>query len=255
MVADFDISSLKVQVRGRPVISASAELVHGHFHDLADLADSIREGFGSKGDWCEVGPDLHTVTWGDAEIRLRPAEGLAAWRADYFQAGWLGRFDKVPEERRVDVARYVDRAADLTEGLLQASDLRAAAASGGLPAADRLVRRHVQLIDERYAALDHLVSDLLTDEGRLPAWALDVVHCQADDLNMAREWLGSAVVEFHHGTAGQRPVTIFGGVQFEFTNFLLNLVPTQGMGSCSHQDCAADAEATEREVLAPVGGR
>ncbi|MFF8387743.1 hypothetical protein ACF053_29455 [Streptomyces kanasensis] len=226
MLADLDISRLRLQVRGLPVLSASAELVRGHFHDLEDLTDSIREGFGPGGSWCEVGQDLHTVTQGDAEIRLRQREDGSAWHADYFQAGWLsGRFDGVPAERRLDVASYVDRTDALTEGLLQASDLRAAAAEGGFPAVDRLVRHHVRLADERYAALDDLVSNLVTNEGRLPGWALNLVHREADDLNATREWMTNAVVEYHHGTAGKRPDTIFGGIQFDFTHFLFNLVP------------------------------
>ncbi|MFF3403495.1 hypothetical protein ACFYW6_33990 [Streptomyces sp. NPDC002659] len=192
---------------------------------MEELRSDIAEGFGSDEQWCEVGNDLHTVSIGDAEIRLRLQPDTASWHADLFGAGWDSfQYACVPAERRAAVAVYVDRMKELTEGLVQESDLRGAAAEGGFPAVDRLVRRHVGLLDERYAALDSLHSALLTSAGVLPDWAQEFVRSEAEDLNTAREWLTSAVVAYHHGSAGQRPDTLFGGICFWFSTGSVNLV-------------------------------
>ncbi|MFF0561735.1 hypothetical protein [Streptomyces sp. NPDC004266] len=218
---------MHLSIRHRPVLTASSELVRAHGHDLEDLRLSVTEGFGPGADWCEVDEELHTITMGDAEIRLRPRPDTPAWHAEYFPAGWGSRFEHVPLERRTDIAAYVDRTYDLVEGLLQECDLRAAASEGGAVAVDRLVRTHIGLADERYAALDSLHSALLTPEGVLPDWALELIHIEAEGLNTTREWLTSAVVSYHHGTAGRRPVTIYGGVCFGFSEGAIDLVSPQ----------------------------
>lgn len=221
----IDISALSLSLRHRPVLSASSDLVRSRDDSLEELRSDIAEAFGPDEKWCQVGNDLHTVSIGDSVIRLRLQPDTASWHADLFGAGWDNfEYACVPAERRAEVAAYVDRTKDLTEGLVQASDLRAAAAEGGFPAVDRLVRRHVGLLDERYAALDSLHSALLTSAGALPEWALEFVRSEAEDLNTAREWLTSAVVAYHHGSAGQRPDTLFGGVCFWFSASSVNLV-------------------------------
>lgn len=222
--AAIDISPLDLIVLHRPVLSVSSELLHAHCGDLEELRLSIAEGFGTSSEWCKVGEDLHTVTAGDAEIRLRPRADTPAWDADYFHAGWSGTYAEVPADRRAPMAAYVDRLHDLDVSLLQASDLRAAAANGGASAVDQLVRRHVSRADARHAALDGLISALINPDGTLPNWAEDLVHREVDDLNMIREWLTSAVLAYHHGTAGLRPDTVFGGVRYDFACGSVNLV-------------------------------
>ncbi|MFF8022225.1 hypothetical protein ACFZDJ_14080 [Streptomyces sp. NPDC007896] len=221
----IDISVLDVAVRQRPVLTASPELVRGHGGDMDDLKLSIAEGFAPDGRWCEVGGDLHTISIGDAEIRLRRLPDTVAWHADYFNAGWCSsKYEHVPAEHRRTVAMHVDRAAGLFEGLLQEADLRTAAAQGGPRAVDELVRHHVYLADQRHEALDTLLRDLTAPDGTLPVWARTLLHEEAEDLNMTREWLGSAVLDYHHGSAGYRPTTIFGGICFEFSTGVINLV-------------------------------
>ncbi|MBK6017181.1 hypothetical protein [Streptomyces sp. MBT53] len=222
--AVIDISPLDLIVLHRPVLSTSSELLRAHGGDLEELRLSIAEGFGTSSEWCEVGDELHTVTAGDAETRLRPRANTPAWDADYFHAGWSSTYAEVPADRRALMAVYVDRLHDLDVSLLQEPDLRAAAADGGASAVDRLVRRHVSRADERHAALDGLISALINPDGILPNWAQDLVHREVDDLNMTREWLTSAVVAYHHGTAGRRPDTVFGGIRYDFACGSVNLV-------------------------------
>ncbi|MEU1377943.1 hypothetical protein ABZ442_30465 [Streptomyces triculaminicus] len=213
-----DVSALGLVFRHRPVVSASLDLTRAHA-DMEELGISITAGFGPLGEWCEVGNDLHTVTSGDWEIRLRLEPHTAAWHADYFGAAWGSgaKFEGVPAEYRVEVAAYVDRLEEVEEALLQEATLRAAAADGGPAAVDALVRHRVVLLDEQFAVLDRLHSVLITHAGTLPAWALQVVRREAEGLNSAREWLTSAVTAYHHGSAGRRPDTLFGGVVFEFS--------------------------------------
>ncbi|MGP3951228.1 hypothetical protein [Streptomyces sp. 7N604] len=225
VAAIIDISALNLSVGHRPVISASSDLVRARSGSLEEVRCAIAEGFGPDGEWCYVGNDLHTVSIGDAEIRLRLQSDTASWHADYFGAGWeSSRYACVPAERRAEIAVYVDCTKGLKAGLVQESDLRAAAAEGGFPAVDRLVRRHIALMDEWYAALDSLHGALLTSAGALPAWALEFVRGEGEDLNSAREWLTSAVVDYHHGTAGRRPDTLFGGVCFVFSTGSVDLL-------------------------------
>ncbi len=221
----IDISALNVAVRQRPVLTASHELVRSHGSDMGEIKLSIAEGFGPDGTWCEVGDDLHTISIGDAEIRLHPLADTVGWHADYFNAGWhSSKYESVPPEYRPIVAAYVDRVADLFDGLLQEADLREAAAEGGPRAVDALVRRQVHLADQRHEALDALLRSLNASDGALPAWARTLLHDEAEHLNMTREWLGSAAVAYHHGSAGHRPTTIFGGICFEFSTGTVDLV-------------------------------
>ncbi|MFD6989277.1 hypothetical protein [Streptomyces sp. NPDC059943] len=228
----IDISALALSFRDHPIATASTELVDSHGGDLEDLACAISESFTPEGEWCRVENDFHTVTMGSAETRLRLREETAAWHADLFHAGWQTHpYQDVPEEHRVHAAAYVDRTHELVVGLLQVSDLREAAGEGGFPVVDQLVRRHLGLLEERYAALDDLHSALTNDTGRLPEWAWTLVRHEAEDLHMAREWVCSAVVTYHHGTAGPRPDMIFGGICYPFSAGAVDLTlpePFQG---------------------------
>lgn len=72
---------------------------------------------------------------------------------------------------------------------------------------------------------------MINDTGRLPGWAWTLVRNEAEDLHMAREWLTSAVVTYHHGTAGPRPDMIFGGICYPFSGGAVDLTrpePFQG---------------------------
>jgi len=112
----------------------------------------------------------------------------------------------------------VDRKHELRERCVQESDLREAAGAGGAPAVERLVRYHRDVLDRQYAALDTLLSDLVTSEGRLPAWAREVMHAEVQEHHMRREWLGSAVIAYLcGGSAGRRPDLVFGGVRYDFS--------------------------------------
>ncbi|MEU0845713.1 hypothetical protein ABZ370_40545 [Streptomyces sp. NPDC005962] len=184
--------------------------------DLDELRDCLLEHFSPVG-YCEVGSDLHTVTLGSAETRLRSRPDDASWHADLFHAGWLDSpYKSVPTDYRRQVAAYVDRAHELNEGCLQESDLREAAGEGGAPAVERLVRRHREVLDQHYAALDTLVGDLVAPDGRLFPWARGLVHDEVQTHHMRREWLGSAAIAYLSGSSGQRPDTLFGGVRYDF---------------------------------------
>ncbi|MFJ7201632.1 MULTISPECIES: hypothetical protein [unclassified Streptomyces] len=208
-----DLSTLNLLVRGRPVASASTELFRGHGGRLDEVKETVEECFNSGGRWCEVSGDLHTISGGDGEIRLSLQSHGTAWYADYFDAAWGSRqYRTVPVESRTYVATYVDRTKTLRWGLLQESDLRKEAAEGGFSAVDRLVRDLVGLQDEWFAALDDLHGALLDSAGTLPAWAEQFLQEEAEELNTAREWLTSAVVAYHHGSAGRRPDTLYGRI-------------------------------------------
>ncbi|TXS63824.1 hypothetical protein EAO76_40530 [Streptomyces sp. sk2.1] len=136
-----------------------------------------------------------------------------AWHANYFDAAWgSSQYRTVPAESRADVATYVDRTRELRWGLLQESDLRKEAAEGGFAAVDRLVRDLVGLQDEWFAALDGLHGALRSAAGTLPSWAEQFLREEAEELSTAREWLTSAVLAYHHGTAGRRPDTLYGRI-------------------------------------------
>lgn len=214
----IDISQLSLVVHQRPVVSASEELVRSWANDLDDLKECVLEHFAPGANYCEVGKDLHSVTMGSVETRLRPRPGDASWHADFFHAGWCDSpFKDVPANYRPQVAAYVDRMHELGAGCVQESDLREAAGEGGAPAVERLVRYHRDVLDQQYAALDGLVGDLVTPQGQLPAWARELVHSQVQEHHMRREWLGSAAIGYLcGGSPGQRPDTIFGGVRYDF---------------------------------------
>ncbi|KUO22172.1 hypothetical protein [Streptomyces dysideae] len=214
----IDISHLSLVVHQRPVASASAELVKCWSGDMDELKECILEHFAPGASYCEVGNDLHSVTMGSAETRLRPRPGDASWHADLFHAGWHDfPYKDVPENYRRQVAAYVDRKYELHEGCVQESDLREAAGEGGAPAVERLVRYHRDVLDQQYAALDTLLNDLVTPEGRLSAWARELMHTEVQEHHMRREWLGSAVIAYLcGGSAGRRPDTIFGGIRYDF---------------------------------------
>ncbi|MFE3946203.1 hypothetical protein ACFXPV_30750 [Streptomyces sp. NPDC059118] len=205
-----DLSRLNLLVCGRPVASASTELFRGHDGRLEDVKETFEACFSPSSHWCEVNGDLHTISGGDAEIRLSLQLHGTAWYADYFDAAWGShQYRTVPVESRADVAMYVDRTKELRWGLLCESDLRKEAAEGGGAAVDCLVRYLVGLQDEWFAALDGLHDALLDPAGTLPAWAEQFLQEEAEDLSTAREWLTSAVLAYHHGTAGRRPDTLY----------------------------------------------
>ncbi|AQW48275.1 hypothetical protein ACIQPP_51055 [Streptomyces violaceusniger] len=213
-----DISHLRLVVHQRPVVSASAELARCWDGDLDELRDCLLEQFAPAGGYREVGGDLHTVTLGSAETRLRSGPDGASWQADLFHAGWLNSpYKGVPADYRRQVAAYVDRAHELDEGCLQESDLREAAGAGGAPAVERLVRCHRDVLDQHYAALDTLIGDLVAPDGRLFPWAWGLVHDEVQTHHMRREWLGSAAIGYLcGGSAGQRPDTLIGGIRYDF---------------------------------------
>ncbi|MGA5564326.1 hypothetical protein ACPCUV_24615 [Streptomyces platensis] len=212
-----DISHLRLVVHQRPVVSASAELTRCWAGDLGELRDCLLEQFAPVGNYCEVGSDLHTVTVGSAETRLRPRRDGASWHADLFHAGWLNYpYKSIPADYRRQVAAYVDRAHELDEGCLQESDLREAAGEGGAPAVERLVRGHRDALDQLYAALDALIDDLVAPDGVLFPWARALVHVEVQTHHMRREWLGSAAIGYLCGSAGQRPDTLFDGIRYDF---------------------------------------
>ncbi|UKY54970.1 hypothetical protein [Streptomyces inhibens] len=231
----IDISHLSLVVHQRPVVSASAELVRCWSGDLDELKECVLEHFAPSGGYCEVGNDLHSVTMGSAETRLRPGPDDASWHADLFHAGWHDfPYKDVPVNYRRQVADYVDRKHELREGCVQESDLREAAGEGGAPAVERLARYHRDVLDQQYAALDTLFSDLVTPKGKLPAWARKLAHAEVQEHHMRREWLGSAVIAYLcGGSAGRRPDTIFGGVRYDFTDGSLDLTrlaPVESQG-------------------------
>lgn len=213
-----DVSHLRMVIRQRPVATASAELVQCWSGDLEELKDSIQEYFAPGGDFCEVGEDLHSVTIGSAETRLKSTPDNESWHADLFHAGWQEHaYGDVPPGYRPQVAAFVDRKHALRQGCVQESDLREAAGEGGATAVERLVREHRDALDDLYAALDTLVSELITPEGKLPNWAHRLVLSEVQDHHMSREWLGSALIGYLcGGSAGARPDTVFGGIRYDF---------------------------------------
>lgn len=219
---DVDLSTRDLHIRGRLVVSASSELVRGHY-DLDELVETIEHSFADGRPWCEVGHELHTISNGEGEIRLTPL--LENWHADFFDAGWNSDgYAQVPAQSRPPVAAYVDAVHGLKPGLVQEMDLREAAADGGARAVDRLVRRQLGLLDARFDALDQLHGCLTGPTGRLPGWGQAFIRLEAEDLNAARENLSSAVLAFHHGSAGRRPDTLWGGIWFPFSTGAVNLV-------------------------------
>ncbi|MFF4647732.1 hypothetical protein [Streptomyces sp. NPDC001389] len=220
-----DLSSLGMTVRGLPVVSASEEITKCWGSATQELVEYVDEVFtGSQSQVAEVGAQLHTVGLGDVETRLRPWGEARAWHLDFFPAGWTNHpYDRVPAGRRAEVAAYTDMVAGALDSRLREGDLRAAAAEGGVAAVDRLVRARVERLDQRHAALDSLHSALLDETRHLPGWALDFLLYEVEDLNSDREWLGAAVVAYHHGSAGRRPENVFGGICYVFTEGAVDL--------------------------------
>ncbi|MEU8927575.1 hypothetical protein AB0D10_42845 [Kitasatospora sp. NPDC048545] len=93
---------------GRPILSVEQDLADSYRGSDLTVAEHLAELFVPDGDWCHVGPDVHSVTDGGAEVRLRST--AAGWRADSFDSGWgpLAEFGDVPAEHRHAVAVYVD---------------------------------------------------------------------------------------------------------------------------------------------------
>ncbi|MDJ0386009.1 hypothetical protein [Streptomyces sp. G-G2] len=253
-----DITALGLRVRGLPVISASQGMMKSWAHDLEGLAEDFEEIF-SGTQYAEVGSDLHQLGDGSAELRLRPWSGAQAWHLDLFLAGWSNHpYDGVPPERRVEVAAYTDQVAGLCDGRLRENDLRTAAANGGAAAVDRLVREQVERLDQRHGALDVLHGSLLDDDLRLPHWALNFMLHEIETLHGDREWLAAAVLTYHHGTAGNRPENVFGGIGFVFTHGSIDLArgnraQTAGgwaglMRAMAHEHNSDEATATQPAV-------
>ncbi|MEU4729549.1 hypothetical protein [Streptomyces sp. NPDC023588] len=255
-----DLSGLGMSVRGLPVISASQEIMRCYGSTPDELIEYVEEVF-SGSEWAEIGVELQSVGRGSVETRLRPWGDARAWHLDFFPASWTEHpYDRVPAGRRAEVAAYVDTVASILDGRLRESDLRAVAAEGGAAAVDRLVRGRVERLDQRHAALDALHGSLVDESLRLPRWALDFMLCEVETLNADREWLGAAVVAYHHGSAGRRPENVFGGVSFVFTAGAVDLARghrahTPGSGPAALEQLVRDAEAKEAGLRAcPDGG-
>ncbi|MEU5976354.1 hypothetical protein [Streptomyces sp. NPDC047315] len=221
----LDITSLNVFFDGRPVVSASAAVIRGFGGELDDLGEALREYFVEGASWCRVGDDVHTVTADEFEVRLSSSSGTSGWHVDHFHAGWCSPEGKlVPEDARPQYARYVDSKRRVRESCLEGEDLRAAAAKGGPPRVDELVRRHAARLAEWYDALDELLRAVTTASG-LPAWVKPVVRSELLDWHRTREYLTSAVLDYHHGDPGPRPDTVFGNLCFGFSTTAVELMP------------------------------
>lgn len=251
-----DVSGLGLSVRGLPVISASKEVMRCYGSDAEELIGYVDEVF-SGTEWAAVGAELHSVGRGSVETRLRPWKGTCAWHLDFFPAAWTEHpYDRIPAERRAEVAAYADQVAGLLDSRLRESDLRGAAAEGGAAAVDRLVRGRVERLDQRHAALDALHSSLVNENLRLPHWALNFMLYEVETLNADREWVGAAVVAYHHGSAGRRPENVFGGVSFVFTNGSVDLArghraQTAGSWPTVLEELVRDYEAKEAAAERP----
>ncbi|RZU37607.1 hypothetical protein EV284_2783 [Streptomyces sp. BK022] len=225
----LDITALNVAFNGLPVTSASVALVSGYFGDLDELGESLREYFADGASWCRVGNAVHTVSDGDAEVRLVPRSEVPTWHADYFRACWGSREGaRIPPEFRPQYASYVDRRQETRESCLRGQDLRAVAAKDGAGGVDKLVRHHQTQLAEWYAALDQLLCSLHTAEDPtedLPEWVTSVATDELLDWHRTREYLTSAVLEYHHGDSGPRPDTVFGNLRFDFSTVAVELVP------------------------------
>ncbi|MEU4507379.1 hypothetical protein [Streptomyces sp. NPDC024089] len=222
----LDITALNIEFAGLPVASASAALVKGFGGDLDELREALREYFADDASWCRIGNAVHTVTEGDAEVRLVPRSDVPTWHADYFQAGWKSREGtRIPPEFRLEYARYVDHRRKTRESCLQGEDLRAVAAKDGAGGVDKLVRHHQAQLAAWYAALDQLLSSVHTTEG-VPEWVTSMASDELLDWHRTREYLTSAVLEYHHGDTGPRPETVLGNLCFHFSTIAVELAPS-----------------------------
>ncbi|MFJ8980202.1 hypothetical protein [Streptomyces sp. NPDC102282] len=221
----LDITALNVSFADLPVSSASTAVVRGFGGDLDELEEALRECFADGASWCRVGNTIHTVAAGDAEMRLVPQSDTPNWHVDYFHASWGSHEGKrIPPECRLHYARYVDRRYKARESCLQGKDLRAVAAKDGPGGVDRLVRHHRAQLAEWYDALDDLLRSVQTAPD-LPEWAKAAAKDELLDWHRTREYLTSAVLEYHHGDAGPRPETVWGNLRFDFSTVSLELVP------------------------------
>nr|WSX75948.1 hypothetical protein OH826_20100 [Streptomyces sp. NBC_00899] len=220
-----DISALNCWFAEVPVSSASAELVRGSFGDLDGLGETLREVFADGASWCRVDLAVHTVTGDEAEVRLVPRSDEPTWHADYFHAGWRSTAGaRIPPEFRPQYAAYVDRRHETRESCLLGEDLRAVAAADGAGGVDKVVRHHCAQLAQWYDALDRLLLSARTGAG-LPEWATSTAKDELLDWHRTREYLTSAVLEYHHDDNGPRPETVWGNLNFHFSTGSVELVP------------------------------
>jgi hypothetical protein len=220
-----DITALNCSFAELPVSSASAELVRGSFGDLDDLGETLREVLADDASWCRVGLAVHTVTGDEAELRLVARSDAPTWHADYFHAGWRSaQGARIPPEFRPQYAAYVDRRHETRESCLQGENLRAVAATDGAGGVDNLVQHHRAQLAEWYDALDRLLQGVQSGAD-LPEWATATAKEELLDWHRTREYLTSAVLDYHHGDDGPRPETVFGNLSFHFSTGSVELVP------------------------------
>lgn len=127
--------------------------------------------------------------------------------------GWAARYGEIPAEYLPAVTTYITEGIGAIPDLfdqLDGQSLRQLAADvsaeGASPAAvvDQYVRAHLAYLDQWFTALDTLDSELRDGRGRLPDWAEPVTRGIALEIFAADTALKSAVIDYHHGSAGQR---------------------------------------------------
>ncbi|GGK30212.1 hypothetical protein GCM10011583_72620 [Streptomyces camponoticapitis] len=111
----------------------------------------------------------------------------------------------------------MDRRHAARECCLQGDDLRAVPGKGGAGAVDKLVRNHRPQLSEWYDALDHSLESVVQAAPDLPEWAVSVAKGELLDWHRTREYLTSAVLDYHHGDTGSRPETVFGNLRYHFS--------------------------------------
>ncbi|MGW1334557.1 hypothetical protein ACWD7B_09780 [Streptomyces rubiginosohelvolus] len=220
-----NIAFLNLSFADLAITSASTDVVRGFGGDLVELEEWVREGFADGASWCRIGNEAHTVSEGDAELRLVPRSDTPDWHLNYFHAGWESEEGKqIPPQYRLQYARYVDRRHEVREGCLTGKDLRVVAAKDGAEGVDLLVRHHRAQLTEWYKALDALLSSVESTPD-LPGWAKAVAKEELLNWHRTREYMTSAVMEYHHGDAGLRPETVWGNLRFDFSATSVDLVP------------------------------
>lgn len=224
---DVDLSALNFTLQGRPVVSASAELVHMWWDNMDEVEATLRGYFAEDAEWCRVGADIHTVTDGSCETRLTPRPDAPGWHAESVPVeGWASREGaRIPADCRWAYTRYADRRHAAREKCLEAADLRAAAATDGAAGIDQLVRHQQAQLAEWYAALDEFISSVHTAQ-EPPEWLGTVVREELVDWHRTREYLTSAVMEYHYGDVAPRPDTVWGNLLFMFSTAVCELAPT-----------------------------
>ncbi|MFE2944561.1 hypothetical protein ACFXKG_36795 [Streptomyces sp. NPDC059255] len=98
------------------------------------------------------------------------------------------------------------------------------AAKHGAGGVDQLVRHHRAQLAEWYDAMDELLRAVQTAPN-LAKWANAVAKDELLDWHRTREYLTSAVLQYHHGDAGPRPETVRGNLRFDFSTVSMELVP------------------------------